>query len=181
MNSSAGPRGAERAVSFLRVLTEIAGADEVRNVLAAGTRPNVAAEHEVRRPPGRSSTTPAGSGRVSVPRIDLIFDWPVGVDGRRAVVVVEAKLSAIVGKQQLKPYREEAKRRARGGPVALILLTAWPDKVEVRHSSWRPVRWLALLRRWEVDLAAAGDADPEFARLRAHLWRFVLSSKRALS
>jgi len=181
MNSSAGPRGAERAMSFLRVLTEIAGADEVRNILAAGVRPNVTAEHEVRRPSGRNSTMPAGSGRVSVPRIDLIFDWPVGTESRRAVVVVEAKLGAIVGKQQLKPYREEAKRRAKGGPVALILLTAWADKVEVRHRSWRPVRWFALLRRWEADLAAAGDADPEFARLRAHLWRFLLSSKRALS
>lgn len=180
MGPHCGRRGAERAVSFLRILTEIAGADEVGATLNPGTRPIIAAEHLVRRVARHRTTAPAPLARASMPRIDLLFDWPIDGEGRRAVVVVEAKLGAGVSDGQLRPYREEARRRARGGPIALILLTAWPDKAEKRHRAWRPVRWFALLRRWEMALAAADDTDHEFARVRADLWRFVLSTRKAL-
>ena len=175
MGPTAGPRGPERALSFLRVLTEITGATEVRDALALARRPTVMAEYPVKRPTRRLGAPPAGSGRTAAPRIDLLFEWPLSGGERRAVVVVEAKLGATVSPNQLRPYREEARRRARGGPVALILLTARSDRAESRHRAWQPVRWLSLLRRWEAALAMAGDDDPEFARLRAGLWRFVLS------
>lgn len=171
------PRGSERARSFLYVLTEIVGATAVRDSLVAGVSPRVTAEHAVRR----RTTAKKASARTGVPRIDLVFDWPLGPDEQRAVVVVEAKLGATVGKSQLRRYREEAQRLAHGGPVALILLSAWADDAEARNRAWRPVRWFALLRRWEAVLAAAGDTDPEFVRVRAHLWRFILSRKRALA
>lgn len=181
MSPAAGSRGAERARSFLRVLVDLAGADPVRDALAQARRPEVTPEHPVKRPPRRSATPPSGSGRVAAPRIDLLFEWPLGDAGGRAVVVVEAKLGASVAHQQLRPYRQEARRRAGGGPVALILLTARADPAEARHRAWRPVRWFALLRRWEAALAAAGDLDPEFARLRASLWRYALRAERILS
>lgn len=181
MDSAAGRRGAERARSFLRIVLDMAGAADLAATLTDSTQPAVAAEHEVRPPSKRRTGAHTGSDRASVPRIDLVFDWPLGDAGQRAVVAIEAKLGASVGDGQLRPYREEARRRARGGPVALVLLTAWPDEAEARHRAWRPVRWFALLRRWEAALAAAGDADPRFTVLRAHLWRFLLASKRALS
>ncbi len=173
-------RGVERAVSFLQVLSEIAGDTVIRDTLAAGVRPQVSAEHTVRGAPRRSAKSRKASGSSGLPRIDLMFDWPVGMGVQRAVVVVEAKLGATVGESQLKPYREEARRRANGGPCFLILLTAWADAAEARSRYWRPVRWFAVLRRWEVALAAAGDDDAEFARIRAHLWSFIFR-KRALS
>ena len=179
MGPAAGQHGARRALSFLRVLLELAGtsAVAVRETITEQTRPIVIAEHSVISPQRGVMAGPQASGRT---RIDLLFEWPVNQKGRRAVVVVEAKLGAVVGEGQLRPYREEAQRRARGGPVALILLTAAPDNAERRHRAWRPVRWFALLRRWEALLAEAVDADPEFARLRAHLWRYVLDNPRAL-
>jgi hypothetical protein len=42
------------------------------------------------------------------------------------------------------------------------------------------VRWFALMRRWETVLAAAGDDDPEFARVRAHIWRFISDLRGAV-
>ncbi len=60
--------------------------------------------------------------------------------------------------------------------MALILLTAKADKAEKRYRSWSAVRWFALMRRWEHALAAAGDNDPEFSRVRAHIWRFILDN-----
>lgn len=179
MGPAAGPNGARRALSFLRVLTELAGprAQSVRETLSEQTRPTVLAEHVV-IPPQRGATADKSASNQT--RIDLLFEWPVGQTGQRVVVVVEAKLGAVVGEGQLRPYREEAVRRARGGPVALILLTTTPDAAERRHRAWRPVRWFALLRRWERLLAESGDADPEFARLRAHLWRYVVDNPRAL-
>lgn len=179
--SSSRPRGSERALSFLRILTEIAGATAVRDSLVAGVRPNVTAEHRVPPTPRQRTASRKSSGRVSIPRIDLVFHWPLGTDGQRAVVAVEAKLGAAVGKGQLKPYLEEARRIAKGGPIALILLSAWTDEAEARMRAWLPVRWFALLRRWEAALATAGDGDPELMRVRAHLWHFILSRKRALS
>ena len=182
MGRSAGRRGSERAVSFLRILTELASETQVRETLTGGVRPNVVAEHEVRivrrHRAGSPSALPRPTGRSSVPRIDMVFDWPAGADGRRAVVVIEAKLGAVVGDDQLKPYREEALRRAKGGPVALILLTAAADRVETRYRAWSGVRWLPLMRRWETELAAADDGDSEFARLRAHVWSFLLRFRK---
>ena len=113
MSPAAGPRGPERARSFLRVLTELAGANHVRDAVSIAVRPNVVAEQEVTRPPRRGQAFPAASGRAAAPRIDLLFDWPVGDAGARAVVVVEAKLGATVGDHQLHPYRVEARRLAR--------------------------------------------------------------------
>lgn len=181
MGPRAGRQGNERALSFLRVLTDLAGAHEVGATLTAGVRPTIVAEHPIFRVQRPKAVVGSKPERVSVPRIDLLFEWPVDNAGRQAIVVVEAKLGAHVGEGQLRPYREEARRRARGGPVALVLLTAWSDKAETRHRAWRQVRWFGLLRRWEAALAAAGDADPEFTRVRADLWRFVLSSRKALS
>jgi len=181
MGPRAGRQGNVRALSFLRILTDLAGAHEIGATLTDGVRPTIAAEHHVTRMQRPRTFAVSKVQRVSVPRIDLLFQWPVDKAGRQAVVVVEAKLGAHVGKGQLRPYREEARRRARGGPVALVLLTAWGDKAETRHRAWRPVRWFGLLRRWEAALASAGDLDPEFTRVRADLWRFVLSARKALS
>jgi len=181
MGPLAGRQGAERALSFLRIVTEIAGAHEVHATLTPGVRLNVDPEYTIKRTPRQKPALSTPFGRASAPRIDLIFDWPIDDQGRQAVVVIEAKLGAHVGEGQLRPYREEARRRARGGPVALVLLTAWGDKAEKRHRAWRPVRWFGLLRRWEAALAEAGDADPEFTRVRADLWRFVFSARKALS
>ncbi|TXM97742.1 hypothetical protein FV242_30785 [Methylobacterium sp. WL64] len=179
MGPAAGKRGAPRAIAFLRLLTELAGADTVRATLADEIRPSVAAEYQIARAAKRSAKATASKPGGSKPtRIDLLFEWTADAQGRRAVVVIEAKLGASVGEGQLKPYREEAQRRARGGPVALVLLTVVPDSAERRHRAWAAVRWFALLRRWEGVLAAAGDDDPEFARVRAHLWRFILSNRR---
>lgn len=178
MTPAAGWRGQQRAVAFLRLLTGLADAGAVRETLSDRTRPSVLAEHPVPAPRPRAATDPAV--RSAPARIDLLFEWPIGPGERCAVVAVEAKLGAAVGVGQLAPYRAEALRRARGGPVALILLTARPDPAERRHRAWRAVRWFALLRRWEALLAGAGDDDGEFARLRAHLWSFVLASPRAL-
>ena len=178
MGPAAGPRGAERILSFLRILIDLAGAAEVGDALTPARRPTVVPEHPVRRPSRRTGASPAGSGRTAAPRIDLLFEWASNAGERRAVVVVEAKLGATVSRNQLRPYREEARRRAQGG-VALVLLTARGDRAEDRHPAWRPVRWFPLLRRWEAALVAAGDDDPEFARLRAGLWRFVLSPGKA--
>ena len=178
MGPAAGSRGAERTRSFLRVIAELAGADAIRDALVQARRPVVTAEHAVKRAPRPLRTLLAASGRAT-PRIDLLFEWPLGDGTQRAVVVVEAKLGATVVQGQLQPYREEARRRAGGGPVALVLLTARGDPSEARHRAWRSVRWFALLRRWEAALAAAGDADPEFARLRASLLRSVLKLEKA--
>ena len=68
------PRGSERALSFLQILTEIAGATAVRDSLVAGVRPNVTAEHAVNPTPRRSAASKKISGRTGVPRIDLMFD-----------------------------------------------------------------------------------------------------------
>lgn len=81
-------------------------------------------------------------------RIDLLIEWPHGLAGRPAVVVVEAKLGATVAAAQLLPYGREA-----------------------------AIRWFALMRRWEGALAAAGDGDPVFAAIRAHIWRFLLDGR----
>lgn len=168
-----GGLGARRAVSFLRVLIEQAGAHAVGAALTDQSRVTVVPEHPVNS--RRSAPGIATARRGAPTRIDLLFEWPVGSTGQQAVVVVEAKLGASVADGQLRSYREEARRRARGGPVALILLTATPDAVERRHRAWRSVRWFSFLRRWEGALAAANDHDPEFSRIRAHLWRHVLS------
>lgn len=180
---AAGRRGAERAVSFLRVLSELAGATDILQTLD-GARPTVTAEHFVRSTGGNrkapfDASSDADGRRCrtgSLPRIDLLFHWPVGSQGRHAVVVVEAKLGASIGPDQLLHYRAEAKRIAKGGPTALVLLTAKADKAERKFRSWSAVRWFALMRRWEHLLAQAGDDDPEFSRLRAHVWKFLLSS-----
>ncbi|MBC6718666.1 PD-(D/E)XK nuclease family protein [Aurantimonas sp. DM33-3] len=181
MGPSSGRRGSERAVSFLRVIADLARRPAIADALDDQTRPNVSAEHAVRTTDRKlkvAAISPAGVGfkKGSSPRIDLMFEWPVGTDGRQAVVVIEAKLGATVGEGQLKPYREEGKRRAKSGPLALVLLTAHADKATSRHRSWAAVRWFALMRRWENVLAAAGDDDSEFARVRAHVWRYILSS-----
>lgn len=175
--ASSGRRAAQRAVSFLRVLTEQAGANALRDTLTHDTRPVVSPEHVVHSARRRASL--AAGAQPTRTRIDLLFEWPLGIDGRQAVVVVEAKLGAVVSDQQLLSYREEAKRRAKGGPVALVLLTASADAAERRYPAWKPVRWFKLLRRWEAELAQAGDDDAEFARLRAHVWRFLLANPRA--
>ncbi len=173
-----GRHAPKRAVAFLRVLTELAEAEAIRGVLTDQTRPVVAAEHLVIAPRRRSAVAHDARSSTAT-RIDLLFEWPTGTPGQRAVVVIEAKLGSSVSVGQLRPYRREALRRAKGGPVALVLLTAWADAAERRHRTWTAVRWFQLLRRWESALAEAGDDDPEFARVRAHLWHFVLSSKRA--
>jgi hypothetical protein len=186
MGPSAGRRGPERARSFLRVLAEVSGRPSLIEVLTDDVTPRVTAEHPVsvrwRRPtlgggPAPDMSGPPTSKQGSSPRIDLLFEWSVGSGSSQAVVVVEAKLGATVADGQLKPYRKEAERRAKGGPVTLILLTAHADKAERRHRAWSAVRWLALMRRWEPLMAAGGDDDPEFARVRAHVWRFILQSK----
>lgn len=175
MQLGGGRHAGRRAVTFLRLVTELAGAEAIRATLSDHTKPTVVAEHLVmplrRRVTGAEASAPT--------RIDLLFEWPTGTPGQRAVLVIEAKLGSSVSAGQLRPYRQEALRRAKGGPVALILLTAWADAAERRHRTWQPVRWFQLLRRWEGALAEAGDDDPEFTRLRAHLWRFVLASRRA--
>ena len=178
MGASGGRRASKRAVTFLRLVADLAGAEAIGATLADQTRPVVAAEHLV-APPRRRVAGTLNPGSSAPTRIDLLFEWAAGAPGQHAVVVVEAKLGSSIGAGQLRPYRQEALRRAKGGPVALILLTAWADEAERRHRTWLPVRWFQLLRRWERVLAAAGDDDPEFTRVRAHLWRFVLDSRRA--
>ena len=176
MGSAAGHQGARRAIGILRLLTDGPRTAAIRAAITDRIRPTVTAEHPVAPPQrGAPADAPAGMAR----RIDLLFEWPHGHDGQRAVVVVEAKLGAVVSEGQLAAYRAEARRRARGGPVGLVLLTGWADAAERRYPAWAAVRWFALLRRWETVLAAAGDDDPEFTRVRAHLWNFVLASKRA--
>lgn len=175
MGPTAGQLGQRRAFSFLSVLTDLANASAVRSTLTDATRPSIVSEHPINSHRRGSAPDKPASART---RIDLLCEWPVG-ENRRAVVVIEAKLGAVVSEGQLRSYRKEAVRRARGGPVALILLTATPDPAERRYRAWQPVRWFALLRRWEELLAEAGDADPEFARLRAHLWRYVPDIPRA--
>jgi PD-(D/E)XK nuclease superfamily protein len=186
MGPERGSRGPQRARSFLRALAEVAGRPALTDTLTDTVRPSVTAEHLVsvrwRRPtlgggPAPDVSGPPTSKQGSSPRIDLLFEWSVGSGSSQAVVVVEAKLGATVADGQLKPYRKEAERRAKGGPVTLILLTAHADKAERRHRAWSAVRWLALMRRWEPLMAADGDDDPEFARVRAHVWRFILQSK----
>ena len=174
MGPRAGHQGQRRAVAFLRLLTDLAGADAIAATLTDQTRPTVSPEHQV--VPPRKRTPAERAARTAATRIDLLFEWPCGSGGQRAIVVVEAKLGATVADGQLRSYREEAARRARGGPVALILLTAQPDAAERRYRAWKPVRWFELLRRWESLLAQAGDDDPEFARVRAHLWRHILKT-----
>lgn len=165
-----GLRGQKRAVTFLRLLADLAGAASIAETLTDQTRPTVLAEHPVL--PARKRVL-AQAARAAATRIDLLFEWPFGSEGQRAVVVVEAKLGATVADGQLRSYREEAVRRARGGPVGLILLTAQPDAAERRYRAWKAVRWFEMLRRWESLLAEAGDEDPEFARVRAHIWRHI--------
>lgn len=177
MGPNGGRHSGRRAVTFLRIVAELAGAHAIAATLTDQTKPVVAAEHLVLP---RRRVAGAGGSPFSAPtRIDLLFEWPAGSSGQRAVLVIEAKLGSSVSAGQLAPYREEARRRAKGGPVALILLTAWADAAERRHRTWLPVRWFQVLRRWESALAAAGDDDAEFTRLRAHLWRFVMDSRRA--
>ena len=178
MGPAAGRRGTERAIGFLRLMTEGARSEALSAAITDRIRPTVKAEHPVVVPQRRSTAAEPTAGSVGR-RIDLLFEWPTGTGGQKAVVVVEAKLGAGVSDGQLRAYRAEALRRARGGPVGLILLTAWADAAERRYPSWAGVRWFTLLRRWEGILAEVGDDDPEFARVRAHLWRFVLSHRRA--
>ena len=178
MGPAAGRRGRERAIGFLRLATEGSRSEALREAITDHIRPTVKAEHPILVPQRRVIAAEPLLGSAGR-RIDLLFEWPVGTTGRRAVVVVEAKLGAGVSDGQLRAYRVEALRRARGGPVGLVLLTAWADAAEQRYPSWAGVRWFKLLRRWESVLAEAGDDDPEFARVRAHLWRFVLSNRRA--
>lgn len=176
MGPGAGPRGAQRAIGFLRLLTAGPRTAALHEAISDGIRPRVTAECPVTPSRGACVGTATGTAR----RIDLLFEWPFGSDGRRAIVVVEAKLDAAVSAGQLGAYRAEARRKARGGPVGLVLLTGWADTAERRHPAWTAVRWFALLRRWEAMLAEAGDDDPEFTRVRAHLWKFVLASRKAL-
>ena len=178
MGPAAGRRGTERAICFLRLVTEGVRSETLRAAITDHIRPTVKTEHLVVAPQRRSTASkppPGSAGR----RIDLLFEWPTGTAGQKVIVVVEAKLGAEVSEGQLKAYRAEALRRARGGPVGLVLLTAWADAAERHNPSWACARWFTLLRRWEGILAEAGDDDPEFARVRAHLWRFVLSNRRA--
>lgn len=175
MGPAAGPRGVQRAIGFLRLLTVGSRTAALHAAISDGIRPRVTAECPVTPSQGACAST-TGTAR----RIDLLFEWPFGSDGRHAVVAVEAKLDAAVSAGQLSAYRAEARRKARGGPVGLVLLTGWADVAERRHPAWAAVRWFALLRRWEAMLAEAGDDDSEFTRVRAHLWKFVLASRRAL-
>ena len=178
MGSAAGRRGRERAIGFLRLVTGGHHSDALRAAITDQIRPMVTAEHLILAPQRRSTAVEVVAG-AGGRRIDLLFEWPIRTVGQKAVVVVEAKLGAGVADGQLRAYRAEALRRARGGPVGLILLTAWADTAEQRYPSWLGVRWFTLLRRWEGILAEAADGDPEFARVRAHLWRFVLSNRKA--
>lgn len=184
MGPAAGRLGPQRARSFLRALADGSGLASLAETLTDTIVPSGTAEHPVSvgrtKPQGRRAGKDQGSAlrRGSAPRIDLLFEWPIGPAGRQAVVVIEAKLGASVADGQLSPYRAEALRRAKGGPVHLFLLTAQPDRSERRYRTWMPVRWLALLRAWERHLAETGDADPEFARVRAHVWRFLLTKGR---
>ncbi|MCJ2109015.1 hypothetical protein MKK70_27335 [Methylobacterium sp. E-041] len=175
MGPAAGARGGQRAIGFLRLITAGPRTAALHAVISDGIRPRAIAECPITPSRGACAGTATGSAR----RIDLLFEWPFGNDGRRAVVAVEAKLDAVVSAGQLSAYRAEARRRARGGPVGLVLLTGWADTAERRHPAWAALRWFALLRRWESVLAEAGDSDPEFTRVRAHLWKFVLTTKRA--
>lgn len=174
MGPRAGIQGRRRAVTFLRLLMDLAGLTGIAETLSDQMRPTVIPEHPVVPPRKRAPIEAAA--RAATTRIDLLFEWPFGAGGQRAVVVVEAKLGATVADGQLRSYREEAARRTRGGPVALILLTATPDAAERRYRAWKAVRWFELLRRWEGLLAQVGDDDPEFARVRAHLWRHILKN-----
>ena len=178
MGASGGRHAQRRAVTFLRTVAVLAGAKAVFATLTDQTKPVISPEHRVVAPRRRVAVAD-DPGFAAATRIDLLFEWPAGSPGQRAVVVIEAKLGSSVSAGQLRPYRHEALRRANGGPVALILMTAWADAAERRHRAWLPVRWFQLLRRWEGALAEAGDDDSEFTRLRAHLWRFVLDNRRA--
>lgn len=187
MREDKGERGATRARSFLRTLAELGGTPELLAALREPMRPVVAAEHPIRvgRAPHRPDRSGGGITRGSAEamplpaapgplRIDMLFRWPTS-EGRSHVVVVEAKLGSTVSAGQLAPYREEARRLARGGPVTLFLLTLRPDAAERRHRNWHAVRWGALMGRWERCIAQDGDDDGEFARLRAQVWRHVLN------
>lgn len=183
MGPAAGRRGQERCLSFLRLLTGLARLDDLQATLHDGVSITVAAEHTVpivarreRFGQGRADHGVAPSQRAAPARIDLLFQWPTST-GSRAVLAVEAKFGAVVSKSQLHHYRRAALQLARGGPVGLVLLTAERDEAERRYTSWRGVRWFALMRRWEAALAAAGDHDDEFTRVRAHIWRHLLHRK----
>lgn len=179
MGPAAGRQGPRRAISFLRVLTEQAGAELMQCYVTDHIRPTVVAEQPVQAVRRRGDVDDGDRSAGAGNRIDLLFEWPLADGLRNAVVVIEAKLGASVSDGQLLSYRREALRRAKGGPVSLLLLTAWADPAERRYRSWTAVRWFSVLRRWESVLADAGDTDPEFARVRAHLWRFVLATRRA--
>ena len=98
----------------------------------------------------------------------MLFRWPTS-EGRSHVVVVEAKLGSTVSAGQLAPYREEARRLARGGSVTLFFLTLRPDAAERRHRSWHAVRRGTLMGRWERCLAQDGDDNAKFSHLRAQV------------
>lgn len=162
MGPAAGPRGTQRAIGFLRLLTAGPRTAALHAAITDRIRPTVTAECPITPLWGARADTTTGMVR----RIDMLFEWPFESNGYQAAVAVEAKLDAVVSGGQLGAYRAEARRRARGSPMGLVLLTGWPDAAERRHSAWAAVRWFALLRRREALLA---EPLSRFIRLMTRL------------
>lgn len=166
----------ERVRSFLGLIAEQAGRHDLTELIDASHTFRITVEAPVRE---RVATFTAEAEPILVDRrrrIDLLIEWTTE-RAPNAVVVIELKLDSRVSRQQLRPYGDHARRLARGMKPGLFLLTLTPDPAERRHTSWRPVRWFPLVRRWERRLAEAGDDDVQFAIFRADLWAWALSRR----
>jgi hypothetical protein len=159
-----------RGRGLLRLLCQLGGRQDLLATLGSSTRVQVEAEVALQRVSRHLAEDRRGSPR----RIDLLFRWPVEAerDGE-AVAVVEAKLKAALGPGQLKAYGAEGRKLARGsglGPGLFVVGLVRPRRREL-PPAWSFLHWAAVMRRWEGELAQAGDADAAFAALRAQLWR----------
>lgn len=180
MGPTGGPRGPERAASFPRVLADLARKPALQAALDGRVSPAVTPEQPVKSLGARGRELGSLLAIGARPSHQFVLRVALRARRQQAVVVVEAKLGATVACRPLLPYGREAARRARGGLVMRVLLTVRADAAERRYRSWAAVRWFALMRRWEGALAAAGDVGPEFAAVRAHIWRFLLDGRGCL-
>lgn len=148
-----------RTRSFLTALFQAAGREPPAKLASLDARVAVQAEHRI-------GPTSAGG------RIDLLVSWPRPSGAGQCLVAVEAKFDHIPTYGQLGAYADYLRKRTRAGDVTSLFLVELTPRPRGRPAErWTGVTWLAVLRRWEALLAAAGDADLAFARFRAALWR----------
>lgn len=137
---AAGRRGSERAVSFLRVLSDLAGATDILQALD-GARPTVTAEHLVRSTGRSRKTTEPASDDADGPR------RTAGVSATQAAQPRKRPPAPPLGQPEAMPTGTPAATLAEIGVGSLVLAlegagNAWFKAIVLKMTDGRAtLRW----------------------------------------